>query len=121
MSAFYQRMKTNVADKLLNKFQQGSIELVRRTTVAGTNPWDEPVVTEVSHKLAAIASGVAQEYVDGVTIFATDLQIVSAVPDGVVPNVSDIVKIDGKDTVLLRIIPVPAAGLTVAYKFLVRA
>lgn len=121
MADFYQRMKINVADKLLTKFQQGSIALVRRTVSPPASPGGAPIVSNVSHQLQAIASGVSQQYVDGVTILATDLQVVSAVPDGVVPTAGDVITIDGKSTVLLRIVPVPAAGLTVAYKFLVRA
>lgn len=120
MSDFYQRMKTNVADKLLGQFKQGNIQLVRREVVPPVNSWDAPTITDVTYQLDAIASGVAQEYIDGTTIVATDLQVVSAVPDGVIPAAGDIIKIDGKNTTLLRIIPVPAAGLTVAYKFLVR-
>lgn len=121
MANFYARMKTNVADKLLKQSKQGVIMLTRTVVVPPANSWDDPNVTTESHPLDSIAKGVSEKYVDGVTILATDLEIVSAVPDGVTPTVSDIITIDGKNTAILRIVPIPAAGLTVAYKFLVRA
>lgn len=120
MSAFYQRMKTNVADKLLKQFKQGDIVLVQTVTTPAPNPWDAPVTTELRTPLDAIAKGVSEQYVDGVTILSTDIEIVSAAPL-VATKVSDFIEIDGKTTTLLRIIPIPAAGLTVAHKFLVRA
>lgn len=120
MSAFYQRMKTNVADKLLKQFNQGDIVLVQATSIPPANPWDAPTTTEARTPLNAIAKGVSEQYVDGVTILSTDIEIVSAVPINQ-PKVSDFIEIDGKTTTLLRIIPIPAAGLTVAHKFLVRA
>lgn len=120
MSAFYRRMKTNVADKLLGQFSQGTVFLVRRTTVAGTNPWDDPVITEVKYPMNVSARGVSNEYVDGVTILASDIQLTTTVPD-VVPVAGDIIEIDGKNYSLVQPFPIPAAGFTVAYKLVVRA
>lgn len=120
MSAFYQRMKTNVADKLLGQFSQGSVFLVRQEATPGAKPWDDPVITEVKYPVNVAARGVSNEYVDGVTILASDIQLTTTVPD-VVPVAGDIIEIDGKNYSLVQPFPIPAAGFTVAYKLVVRA
>lgn len=120
MSAFYQRMKTNVADKLLGQFSQGAVFLVRQEATPGAKPWDDPVITESWHSINVVARGVSDEYVDGVTILSSDIQLTTTVPD-VVPVAGDIIQIDGKHYSLVKPFPIPAAGFTVAYKLVVRA
>lgn len=117
----YARMR-GTATRLLDYFNQGVIVLTKPgTTTPGENPWDPPVVTEpVAHTLKATAKGVSKEFIDGTTIVATDIEIIAAVFDAE-PEPADVLTIDGKPVMVLRVIRLPAAGVVVAWKFVVRA
>lgn len=100
------------ASKLLAKFKQGTIQLVKTgAPVAGTNEWDSPTNgAETTYTLDAIADGVNQKYVDGETVLATDLQITSAV-FAVKPLIGDKLIIDGQKMTIIKVLANPSAGL----------
>jgi len=116
----YARMQ-KTADRLLDRFAQGTVTLTRPGgSTPGSNPWDPPVVTEpVIYTLEAVVKGVSEEFVDGTTILATDLEVTAAV-FGTEPDPADTMEIDGKAVTIVRTMKLPAAGTTVAWKFLVR-
>lgn len=116
----YARAKAS-ADRLLAGAAQGTVTLTR--TVAGTpdalEPWAPVPPTETEYALKAAVSGVAEEFVDGATIVATDLQVICAVPE-IAPLAGDRMTIDGRACAVLRVMPIPAAGTVCAYRLIVR-
>lgn len=121
MAGFDYGRMAKTADRLLGRFSQGVITLTRPgSTTPGPNPWDPPVESPpVEYTLKAVAKGVSKEFIDGTTIVATDLEITAAV-FGADPDPADVLAIDGKAVTVLRIIRLPAAGVLVAWKFVVR-
>ena len=117
----YTRMAAT-ATRLIERFNQGLIVLTKLgSTTPPVNPWDPPVGTDpVAHTLKATAKGVSKEFIDGTTIVATDIEIIAAVFDAE-PDPADVLTIDGKPVMVLRVIRLPAAGVVVAWKFVVRA
>jgi hypothetical protein len=122
MADIYTRMQ-GTASLLLDKFKQGAVVLVRTTPGEPDpdEPW-KPVVDEVDeYPLSAVAKGVSEQYVDGTTILATDLEIVAAVAEVSPMMENDQLKVDGRDVTVVRKMQIPAAGTPVAYRFIVRA
>ena len=117
MSLFYSKM-ANVATKLLTRFNQGSISYIEHGLESGPD-WSPSFAPETVHKLKATASGVSEQYRDN-TIVSTDLEVTAAV-FGVEPTVRGLIRIDGKDLQIIRVIPLPSAGTVCAWKMLVRA
>ena len=117
----YGRMQAT-ASRLLDRFAQGTITLTRVTPGVPDpdEPWNPPAPTTGVYTLDATAKGVSKEFVDGTTIVASDLEITAAV-FGAEPGMGDTLAIDGKAVTLLRILPLPAAGTVVAWKFVVRS
>jgi hypothetical protein len=64
---------------------------------------------------AELAAG---DRIDGTLILAGDLMVTCAVP-AVVPDISDVVVIDGVDHAVKRVEAIPAAGTAAAYKLFV--
>lgn len=116
----YGRMQ-NTASRLLERFAQGTVTLTKPgATTPGPNPWDTPTVTDpVVHALDATLKGVSAEFVDGTTIFATDLEVTAAV-FGAEPEPPDEVAIDGQVVTVIKTMKIPAAGTPMAWKFIVR-
>ncbi len=118
--AFYDDMRA-MADGLLGDFQQGVIEYVSGSTVIdGATPLDPPVtVDEVYALTSGLARGVSSKFVDGETILATDLMVLAKADTAAA--VGDMLRIDGVDHLIVRLDKIPAAGTTVAKRYIVRA
>lgn len=105
----------------LTFYQQGTIVLSR--TVAGevdpAAPWVEPAATLQSETLIGVASGVSEEFVDNTAIVASDIEV-RCVPPAMGVMATDTVTIDGKATTILAIKPMPAAGLAVVQRLIVK-
>jgi hypothetical protein len=107
---FYDEMQ-DMASEMLAQFAQGTVTLTREEEIGpGPNPWDPPV----TYVLDAAVRRVAQKYVDGTLIVATDNQVTFAVP-AIVPAMTDTLTIDGVVQVMKDLRPIPAAGTVVAY------
>jgi hypothetical protein len=128
---FYEEMRDEVASPLLAEFKQGTVTLSRPgSSTPGENPWDPPVEGEpVVYTLDAVAKGVSKEYINGTTILATDLEVTASVvahdADGadvsVVPDfATDTITVDGRTVELVRDLSIPAAGVKLAYRWIVR-
>lgn len=105
---------------------QGTVVLTRRTP--GSNfparPWMPVYPDEESETLRAAVSG-AQGYADGVTVLATDLRIIAAVPslnwrpggedEGVLS-----LSVDGRQVTIIRVRGIPEAGEPAAVEFIAR-
>jgi hypothetical protein len=115
----YGRMQ-GTATRLLTRFAQGEVVLTRTETVPDPDePWLPGESTTTSYQLKATVSGVAAKLVDGATILATDQQIICAVP-AIEPQPTDAVTIDGKSVTIVRVDKLPGAGVTAAYRLIVR-
>lgn len=128
---FYSEM-AEVASELLAEVKQGVVQLVRTTpsTPNPSTPWIPAEPTTATYALDAAVTGVSQQFVDGTTILATDLEITASVKARnssgaeveITPNMeTDALIIDGKAVTIIRDLSVPAAGTRVALRFIVRA
>lgn len=120
------------ATRLLERFAQGTVVLVRTTPGEPDpeTPWEPGEETTVVYTLSATIKGVSSEFVDGTTILATDLEVTAAVtatdengtevsldPD----MTTDTLSIDGQAVTIIRDLSVPAAGTKAALRWIVRA
>lgn len=108
-----------VAKKLLTQEKQGTIEIGRQVVMPGETEYDPPTYSTNYTEIPAIAKGADQKYVDGSEILATDLQIFAYV-ESYAPQAGDLIRVDGRNVVIIRQDPVPAAGVPVAWRFFVR-
>ena len=115
---FYADLR-NVASGLLAEFNQGTVEIGRPVTTPGANEWSSPTTTIQWQPINAVARGVSQEFVDGVNIVATDLQITADL-GAYQPAAGDRIRVDGKEVSVLRFDRIPAAGTVVATRIIVR-
>lgn len=117
---FYEEMQ-GVASELLGEFAQGVIVLTKPgTSSPGANPWDPPVTTDpVEYTLKATAKPVEEQFINGTTIFATDIEVTAADFGGDL-NPSDTMMIDGKAVTIVKVMRIPAAGTLVCWKVIVR-
>ena len=130
MTDFYTEMGA-VATELLSPTSsgglgQGSITLVKYTAVAPAEPWlPPPSPIEARVPLLGAARGVGKDLIgvsveNGGQIVATDLMVIVApFAGGVDPT--DVLEIDGAPVTILSVQRVPEAGITSAWKFVVRA
>lgn len=116
----YGRMQ-NTASRLLRRFKQGTVTFTMPgTTTPGANPWDPPIVNDpVTHPLDATVKGVSAEFVDGTTILATDLELTVAV-FGAALAPPDQFAIDGQVVTVIKAMQIPAAGIPLVWRFIVR-
>ena len=114
----YEELKL-VASDLLKEFKQGIINLVKITP--GNGPADNPgSPTSVNHVLDAVVRGVSFRYVKQGLAVITDLEVTSAVVDGVTPSEKDFISIDSVTYKIVQMMSVPSAGTKVVWKFIVR-
>jgi hypothetical protein len=117
--AFYERMQST-ASGLLKKYGQGVVEIGRSVPVPGVQDWDAPAITTSYTTINAIVKGVSREYVDGSTVLSTDLMVIADLA-GYDPLPGDLMQIDGVSVAVIKQIPIPAAGIIAAWRFIVRA
>lgn len=116
--SIYDEMKP-VATALLAEFKQGIITLLQ--LVPGTGAADEPgAAVESSYTLNATVKGAPFKYVKDGFAVATDLLVTAAIIEGVTPSKNDFIVIDGERCKIIEDLSVPAAGVKVVWKFLVR-
>lgn len=116
MSFDYARMAAT-AKRLLTEFNQGSLSAVEVTTTAGAGPFDPPSEAAVSTQRQGVARGVSSQFVDGVNILSTDLQLMLEATD---IDVGSRVTVDGKPVTVLRVDSIPPSGVTVVTRVFVR-
>jgi hypothetical protein len=110
----YVRMQ-GTATRLLERFQQGTVQLKRIVSTPGPNPWDPPTETVETWPLKAAAKRLHQRYENGVLIVETGDMVTFAVPE-VEPQITDTLVIDGVERVITNLTAIPPAGTVVAYK-----
>lgn len=116
--SLYDEMQ-DVAKSVLGEFKQGTVKLIKVTP--GTGAADDPgAPTEVSHTLSASVKGVSYKYIRDGFATVTDREVIASIVDDITPDKSDFIEIDGDRHKILLFEKIPAAGTTVAWKFLVR-
>lgn len=112
MPALYDRLR-GTASKLIDKFQQGTVEFQSGETVTSDDPLSLPVKTKSWTEYNCTVSGVSEKYVGRNGITTSDLEIITQVPLDVSIDVGDYVRIDGVQKVILENEKVPASGTPV--------
>lgn len=117
MSDIYSELQPVVAD-VLREFKQGVIQYVEM--VPGSGPADDPgPATPQTTTINAVARGVSFKYVDNSLVLQSDFQVTMP-GDGVEPNMSGFIKVDGVPHKIIKIIRKPAAGPVVAWVPIIR-
>lgn len=128
MADAYTPKRVRVAD-IIKKWNSGTITLTRSTpgTPDPSTPWIPAEPTTVVYTLDARANGVAVDYVDEVTVVASDLMVIAspkaraaggAVVD-IEPHMTDALHIDGAYKAIKRIDPVPSSGAAALFHIFV--
>lgn len=114
-----------LATGLLTDFNQGEIALI--VTTPGTGPDHNPgPPTRATKQLKGTASasfsvtGASKAYKPGFLVQIGDVKVTTEVLDGVDPEMSDKLTIDGREYNIVGFIRSPEAGITVAWSFYVR-
>jgi hypothetical protein len=115
---FYEEMQ-GVASDLLGEFRQGVVILTKTVTAPGPNDWTPGTETSTDYPLDAVVRAVEDKYVDGTTVLTTDRQVTCSVL-AVEIEPGDRLAIDGKAVTLVKVMRIPAAGMAVAWKMIVR-
>jgi hypothetical protein len=121
MADFYADM-AGIASGILAEFKQGTVVLIKSTpgTPDPATPWVPGTPSSTQYALNATVVSVADEFIDGTTILATD-DMVTAAPFGVEPGPGDTMTIDGKAVTIIRQMRSPKAGTVVTWKWVVRS
>lgn len=114
---FYEEMQ-GVATELLTEFNQGIIRLVRITKTGPS--YNQSQSSQTIYPLHGVTKGVSQKYVDGKNIVITDSQAIISVPSDIIPDISDKLRVDGKDYEILSVKKIPESGITVAILIIYR-
>ena len=109
-----------VASGVFAEFKQGNLKY-RKVTVSGGTPYEPGSATNTDTLFNGTVSGVSAKFVDSGLALATDLQVNCGVLTGIVPTLNDFILVDNVPMKICQIIKKPAAGVTVAYSFIVRA
>ena len=127
---FYDEMKAMAAELLAptskDGLGQGELLLVR--TIQGepnpAAPWLPVTPINQTEKLDGAVNGVDSKLVGtevgSAVILASDREAICTVPK-MSYKAGDMLSIDGVDCVILAAMPIPAAGATVALRFIVRS
>lgn len=120
MAGFYDDIGAMVQDLLLPDAKgglgQGEVSLKRTVTADPdpATPWEPGAETFTTYPLKAAVRRVSAKYVDGTLILATDNQVTFAVPV-VVPLMTGTLVIDGRESAMKDLRPLPGAGTVAAY------
>ena len=128
MANFYDEMKAMAADLLKpadnDGFGQGSIILRKiKITQGNGGPWDDSNQEEIDETLNGAVKGVEQDLIGkelgGSVIQATDQEAITT-PPIMEYEAGDRLVVDGKERHIISYTPIPAAGTTVATRFIIR-
>ncbi|WP_435170822.1 hypothetical protein [Falsirhodobacter sp. 1013] len=109
------------AKRLLTGAQQGVVVLSREVPGQAdpAKPWVPVQPTVQAEGLTAIVKGVSAAFVDGTAVLASDLEVL-CVPPAMDAAVTDTIIIDGKRGAIVRVTPIPAAGVPAVLRLIVR-
>lgn len=130
MGDFYEDMAAMARDLLAPTSKgglgQGVLAIVRKTPSTPSNEWDTPTYTTTTEVLNGAVRGVSAQLVSppnmgvgGPIVLATDLTAVCTPPKQDF-GPGDVFTIDGIPVTVVRHDKLPAAGVTVAVRFILR-
>lgn len=120
MSDLVQRFRTDIAPRLLARFENGGVLSETVTVTPNVDPLLPPSETVVSATFNAAVRGVSGQFVaDDPNLVATDLQAICAAVD-YVPAVGARVTVNDVSRLVVRVDAIPAAGEPAAYRFFLR-
>lgn len=124
----YSRM-AKTAERLLSPTSegglgQGVVELIHKSPgAAPIDEWDIVELVTTTETLKAAVRGVDKRMVGvevgGTVILSSDRQVICATPK-IFYSPNDTLVVDGKPVTILSVEKLPAAGITVAVKFIIR-
>lgn len=114
MADFYQEMQ-DTATELLTEFKQGVIQFI--PVIDGINDWDAKTEGAPIGISATVRGAASQYWSDLIT--QSDLEVTSAVFSQA-PAMNGLISIDGSKKQIIQIDPIPAAGITVAWRIFVK-
>lgn len=117
--SFYDEMQ-QIATNVLGEFNQGVIKLIQLKTPENGTPDDPGELTEVVTELKGVVSGITFKYLKEGYNAVTDFEATVAVVQGVQPLEGDFLEVDGVQYKIIKDVSVPAAGVNVVWKFIVR-
>ena len=106
------------AQRLLASYATGDVQSVTITVTPAANEWEMPTTTTERTPIDAFVTGIAEKYIDGTRIVATDRMAIVAA-DVVIVN-GDTVTVDGKPVEVVQVVPIPAAGVAAIKKLVIR-
>jgi len=127
--AFYDDMQAMARDLLKPDSQgglgQGIIQLTRitRGAVDPNKPWEIPTETTQTETLDGAVSGISKELIGteagGTVLLASDRKAICTVP-AMGHTAGDTLSVDGVPVHIIAVEKIPAAGTTVAVRFIIR-
>lgn len=117
--SFYEEMQ-QIATSVLTEFNQGSIKLVQLETPVNGSPDDPGDPVETVTELKGAVTGVTFKYLKEGYNAITDFEATIAVVPDVEPKEGDFLEVDGVQYKIVKDVSVPAAGLKVVWKFIIR-
>lgn len=114
-TAFYEEMQ-DVADELLAEFGQGSVAVVpAAASIADPNrPWDKTLTPGTPVPVDATVSKVDRKFINGTTIVENMDMVI--LPGATAVTEQDKLSVDGKLRKIVKVFPVPAAGVPAVLK-----
>lgn len=120
MAGIYDRF-ASLADRLVTQFDMGGTATLVQIVTPDPDPLKPPTVTDGGFSIPAVVFGVTGDMVArDPDLVATDLRVIIAAAHWVPLVPGDVLRIDGKDRAVVRVEPVPAAGVVSIYKLIVR-
>ena len=117
--SIYDDLQT-VTSEIMTEFKQGLIQLVQFVYPEDSTPDNPGEPEEVLTELDGTVKGVSYKYLKDSFITTSDKEVTTAVILGVEPSENDFIEIDGARYKILQFQPLPSAGTTCAWKFIVR-
>lgn len=121
-------LAANAARMIAERGTTLSLIRIAHAARAEETPWQPGEPTETTYSLDAFVTGVTAQYIDGTTVIASDLMVVASpratlagAPVDLVPQMGDLIVIDGQRKEIKRISPAPAAGAPALYRIFVAA
>lgn len=117
--SFYDEMQ-QIATSVLTEFNQGSIKLIQLEMPSDGSLDDPGEPIEVVTELKGAIKGISFKYLKEGYNAITDFEATVAVVQNVQPKENDFLEVDGIQYKIIQDVSVPAAGLKVVWKFIVR-
>ena len=119
-SALVERFRDDVAPRLCERFDNGGVDGETVTVTPDIDPLLPPGEVVVSAPFPAAVGGIEGQFLQSdPNLVVSDLQARCAAID-YTPAIGGRVSVNGVSKLIVRVDPIPAAGLPAAYRFFLR-